>query len=118
VHLGATLRPHTKQATLKITTPAKWSAKPALAIKSGSGKPNIGSTSPYGLTPAQMRGAYGLGQFNSSSVTFAGAQADGSGQTIAIVDAYDDPNALSDLNAFSAQFGLPKFNTADRGILW
>jgi kumamolisin len=26
---------------------------------------------------------------------------------IAIVDAFDDPNAMSDLNAFSSQFGLP-----------
>ena len=31
----------------------------------------------------------------------------GGSQTIAIVDAYDDPNAASDLENFSAQFGLP-----------
>lgn len=31
----------------------------------------------------------------------------GGSQTIAIVDAYDDPNAATDLAAFSAQFGLP-----------
>ena len=31
----------------------------------------------------------------------------GGSQTIAIVDAFDDPYAMSDLNAFSAQFGLP-----------
>lgn len=31
----------------------------------------------------------------------------GGSQTIAIVDAYDDPNAASDLQVFSAQFGLP-----------
>jgi kumamolisin len=31
----------------------------------------------------------------------------GGSQTIAIVDAYDDPNATSDLENFSAQFGLP-----------
>ncbi len=29
------------------------------------------------------------------------------GQTIAIVDAYDLPNAFSDLQAFDAHFGLP-----------
>ncbi|MGO9337829.1 MAG: hypothetical protein ACLPY1_10005 [Terracidiphilus sp.] len=34
----------------------------------------------------------------------------GGSQTIAIVDAYDDPNAPSDLAAFSAQFGLPAGN--------
>jgi kumamolisin len=31
----------------------------------------------------------------------------GGRESIAIVDAYDDPNAASDLAAFSAQFGLP-----------
>jgi hypothetical protein len=31
---------------------------------------------------------------------------DGAGQTIAIVNAYDNPNIQSDLNIFSAQFGL------------
>jgi hypothetical protein len=49
------------------------------------------------LTPAQVRQAYG---FNQLSYT-------GSGQTIAIVDAYDDPNIASDLHHFDAQFGLP-----------
>jgi kumamolisin len=31
----------------------------------------------------------------------------GGSRAIAVVDAYDDPNALSDLKKFSAQFGLP-----------
>ena len=73
-----------------------------------------GASSPIGLTPNQVRGAYGLGTYSSSGVltnpvTFGGIVGDGSGQTIAIVDAYDDPNAISDLNAFSAYFGLPVF---------
>jgi hypothetical protein len=66
-----------------------------------------GTTSPIGLTPSQIRGAYGLGTYGSSPITFGSIQGDGSGQTIAIVDAYDDPNALSDLEAFDAQFDLP-----------
>jgi subtilase family serine protease len=33
---------------------------------------------------------------------------DGTGKTIAIVDAYDDPTAETDLNTFSQQYGLPK----------
>ena len=75
-----------------------------------AGSPKIsGSTVPFGLTPAQIRGAYGLGQYGAASVTYNGVQADGSGQTIAIVDAYDDPNALADLNAFSSRFNLPQF---------
>ncbi len=48
-----------------------------------------------GLSPAQLRSAYSLPSAGGS-------------QIIAIVDAYDDPNALSDFNTFSAQFGLPQ----------
>ena len=33
-------------------------------------------------------------------------QGDGTGQTIAIIDAYDDPNIAGDLAAFDTQFGL------------
>ena len=56
------------------------------------------STGPAGgFTPADLASAYG---FNPASST-------GSSQTIAIVDAYDDINALSELNAFDTQYGLP-----------
>jgi hypothetical protein len=49
------------------------------------------------FTPAQIRKAY---QFNQSSYT-------GAGQTIAIVDAYNNPTTKYDLATFDAQFGLP-----------
>ncbi|MBY8885090.1 S53 family peptidase [Streptomyces sp. PTM05] len=56
--------------------------------------------SPGGFGPADLRAAYGL-------------PADGgSGQTVAIVDAYDDPNAEKDLTAYRKQFGLPECTTA------
>jgi hypothetical protein len=53
------------------------------------------------LTPGQVSQAY---QFNR--ISFGGVAGDGSGQTIAIVDAYDDPTIVGDLQAFDAQFGL------------
>ncbi|HMC63694.1 MAG TPA: S53 family peptidase [Gemmataceae bacterium] len=58
------------------------------------------------FTPAQIRHAYGFDQitFQASGQTYQG---NGSGQTIAIVDAYDDPNILSDLRYFDRTFGLP-----------
>src|SRR6185436_8032079 len=37
----------------------------------------------------------------------------GTGKTIAIVDAYDDPTAESDLAVFSSQYGLPACTTAN-----
>jgi subtilase family serine protease len=57
-----------------------------------------------GLTPAQVRRAYGFDRITFSNGTVAG---DGSGQTIAIVTAYDDPYILKDLQTFDRQFGLP-----------
>ena len=60
-------------------------------------------------TPAQIRAAYGLSDLPAAGTTPNAAQAAalGAGQTIYIVDAYHDATALSDLNAFSAKFGLP-----------
>ena len=52
---------------------------------------------PSGLYPAQIRKAYGIDKL-------AG---DGAGKTIAIVDAYGDPNMATDIASFDTQFGLP-----------
>src|SRR5205823_7091997 len=48
--------------------------------------------------------AYGFDQISFNNGTVA---ADGSGTTIAIVDAYDDPNIANDLHQFDVKFGLP-----------
>lgn len=48
-------------------------------------------------TPSQMQAAYGFNQISG----------DGTGQTIAIVDAYDDPTVRTDLQTFDTQYGLP-----------
>lgn len=59
-------------------------------------------------TPASLACVYGLSKAVSgcspNSVT---AVPSGGSRMIAIVDAYDAPNAACDLAAFSAQFGLP-----------
>ncbi len=57
---------------------------------------------PQGLTPQQLRQAYG---YNAISV--GGVVGNGAGQTIAIVDAFDWPTAFADLKAFDQRFGLP-----------
>jgi len=66
--------------------------------------PIIGS-----LTPNQVSQAYGFDQvaFNTGSKTVVG---DGTGETIAIVDAHNDPNIASDLAHFDSQFNLPTAN--------
>src|SRR5262249_62172253 len=60
------------------------------------------SSSPQGFTPAQVQAVYGF-----NNVKFGSVRGDGSGETIAIVDAYNDPNILSDLAKFDSQFSLP-----------
>ncbi|MGH3381702.1 MAG: S53 family peptidase [Actinoallomurus sp.] len=57
---------------------------------------------PSGLSPANLQSAYKL----PSSTA-------GSGQTVAIVDAYDDPNAEADLNVYRTQYGLGACTTAN-----
>lgn len=58
----------------------------------------------FGYTPAQVRQAYGFDQ-----VAFPdGVRADGSGQTIAIVTAYDHPWLENDLRMFNRAFNLPE----------
>ncbi len=61
---------------------------------------------PAGFTPAEIRKAYQIDQvsFASSGGSVVG---DGTGQTIAIVDAFKDPTIGADLHAFDLQFGLP-----------
>src|SRR5512141_2434592 len=61
------------------------------------------TSAPTGLSPAQIKSAYG---FSTSSTA-------GAGKVIAIVDAYDDPTAEQDLGVFSAQYGLPACTTAN-----
>ncbi|HTL59252.1 MAG TPA: S53 family peptidase [Candidatus Limnocylindrales bacterium] len=58
------------------------------------------NTTPSGsvyYSPAQIRHAYGVDQLSSI----------GTGQTIAIVDAYGSPSMQSDLNTFCSTFKLP-----------
>ncbi len=67
--------------------------------------PNPHPWSVKGYTPRQLWSAYGL------QAPFGGATANG--PTIAIVDAFDDPSAESDLAVYRSQFGLPPCTTAN-----
>ncbi|MFE3524632.1 peptidase S8 [Streptomyces sp. NPDC059161] len=60
------------------------------------------AAAPSGYGPASLQAAYKL---PSSSA--------GSGHTVAIVDAYDDPNAEADLGKYRAQYGLSACTTAN-----
>jgi subtilase family serine protease len=75
----------------------------AQVVTNSAGKPLVTSSSP----PA---GAYGPGQFHSAYNLPTTAP---NAQTIAIVDAYDDPNVEADLGTFSSLYGLPQCTTAN-----
>ncbi len=64
----------------------------------------LSSGGPTGTSPSRIRHAYGFDQITFANGTVVG---DGSGTTIAIVDAYDDPNIANDLKKFDQTFGLP-----------
>ena len=60
-----------------------------------------------GYTPAQIQQAYGFNQVSNN----------GSGETIAIVDAYNDPKISSDLATFDGAYGLappPSFKVVNQ----
>jgi subtilase family serine protease len=72
-------------------------ARPPIHVKGAATK------APTGLSPSQIRHAYGFDQVTNQGV----------GQIIGIVDAYDDPNIESDLGVFDSQFGLPACTTSN-----
>ncbi|HVM71143.1 MAG TPA: S53 family peptidase [Anaerolineales bacterium] len=71
----------------------------AEVVTDAAGQPMVAAdllTGSYG--PQAFRGAYGVS--GSSATT----------RTVAIVDAYDDPTVLSDLDTYSNYFGIPTLN--------
>lgn len=87
-----------------LVDPDVITAEPQASVLATSLDPNATKSLVSGYTPAQIRHAYGF-----DHVTFNGGKVvgDGSGQTIAIVDAYDAPTIAQDLKTFDAAFGLP-----------
>jgi subtilase family serine protease len=97
----ATIRPWAERSATPATkhSPAGHAARAhplLLTIRAGrSGSPLAASGPPSeALTPAQTRHIYGLDRISNL----------GTGQTIAIVDAYDDPNIFADADVFDQQF--------------
>ncbi len=59
------------------------------------------SPDPGGFTPEQIKSYYGF-----TGLKFGSDQATGAGQTIALIEAYDDPHITADLKRFDTAFGL------------
>ncbi len=93
VPLTAAARAHTHPLGMATRT----SASPTLA------------TGAYGLSPDGLRGVYFSGERPDAPV--------GEPQTIALVDAYDDPEAEADLSVYSQAFGLPQLPPCKTGAV-
>ncbi len=74
----------------------------AIILKPIGIQPHATKNIPAGLTPSNLQSAYKLPSATA-----------GRGQTIAIVDANDDPNAAADLAIYRSTFGLPACTTAN-----
>lgn len=63
-------------------------------------------STPVGLSPANVHTLYDFPTARSAAA--------GKGETIALVEAYDDPNIEADLAIFDAQFNLPTCTSANK----
>lgn len=73
---------------------AYWGEKQAVGFSNPYGSGTL-PYAPCGYTPSQIKGAYGISGY------------DGSGQTVAIIDAYAAPTIVQDVNQWSSNRGLP-----------
>jgi PKD repeat protein len=88
-------------ALVRVRVPASQAAQPG--VRPLAARPAAAPEGPAGgLTPADLASAYG---FDPS--------ASGTGQTIGIVDAFDDPNIEGDLEKFDTEYGLPACTTGN-----
>lgn len=85
------------------------------------GRVHTDASSPSGKyeTPASLACVYGI----TPKVTGCNPEtlrtvATGGSRVIAIVDAYDDPNAAADLAVYSAQYGLPAINGSNFQVVY
>jgi subtilase family serine protease len=98
-------------ATTKFTVAPRPTAAPASTVYTPNYQVLSTASGPVlsllagGYSPSVIRTVYGLSQISFGTVT-----GDGTGQTIAIIDAYNDPNIQSDAASFDATFGLPAIN--------
>jgi subtilase family serine protease len=92
-----------------VTSAAQVTAQPSVDVIP------LVSTGPSGYSPQQIQTAYGVNQIKFSGGTVTG---NGAGETIAIVDAYNDPNISLDLAKFDSEYklsALPSFTVKNLG---
>ncbi len=110
----ATAAPHyTPPAGITAPCAATTSSAASCAVLTGQPAKSAAGTAAAavtgtitGFTPSQLQAAY------EAQGSYPGSAA-GSGETVAVVNAFDDPNAASDLAAYRTQYGLTACTVAD-----
>jgi Putative Ig domain len=112
--IGATMRPMST-ARAGITALAKPDYRRACAITRVPGKDacmvlirtNVAHHTQISLGPDQAPSGDGYGPSSLQSAYNLPSSTVGSGETVAVVDAYNDPDAASDLATYRSDWGLP-----------
>jgi subtilase family serine protease len=102
-HTAGEQAPPTAGFRNALPLPTYWAEPPLSPYAFPAGFQAITRTAPWavkGYTPDQIKSAYGISGF------------DGSGQTVAIIDAYASPTILDDVNQWSTNRGLPTMTPA------
>ena len=84
--------------TQACATPTRPGQMACMALISPRARRAGPDATPNGYNPQDLQAAYGL---------TTAATKPGNGELIAVVDAFNDPNAASDLAQYRSQFGLP-----------
>jgi hypothetical protein len=95
---------HARCLAMRLLVEGTGAAQPLTATRAGRSVLPSSRPVPGFQTPQRLRELYALPEETAA----------GSTQTIALVDAFDDPTAESDLAVYSKQFGLPAC-TAENG---
>jgi autotransporter-associated beta strand protein len=99
---GRLHRPLHIEAVEERLTPSTTSpfASPSYVLPAHHGRP-LETSAPVGYVPSQILAAYGINQ-----IQFGAVQGNGAGQTVALVEAYDDPAIAGDLAHFDSTLGI------------
>jgi subtilase family serine protease len=96
---GASGKRH--RAVCSVAAPGQARCMAEVVVDDATGDA-VAQAAPFGFGPADLASAYALPSATA-----------GAGQTVAIVDAYNNPNAEADLATYRAQYGLPACTTAN-----
>ncbi len=107
VREGSDAQPSGQVAPVPLSTPCSsyWDQKEVTVPPTQTGATSV-PTVLCGYTPAQMQATYGIGDGTTVNATA------GSGQTVAIIDAFASPTMFQDANQYSSLHGLPALTSS------